>query len=79
MITDKIKESILRAALDTARALRESAARLEAAASMHDFGRLSEISLTMGVWSIDQINGAARVVDRSEDVVALTDDASERS
>jgi hypothetical protein len=81
MVTNKIKESIIRAAFDTARALRDAAERLEAAASMHDFARLSETSLTMGVWSVDQIKGAALVIVRSEDAVAatlpaiLTDDA----
>jgi hypothetical protein len=64
--SDKIKNSIIRAAFDTARALRDAAARLEAAASMHDFARLSETGITMGVWSIDQIKGAALVIVRSE-------------
>ena len=66
MSDDKIKNSIIRAAFDTARALRDAAERLEAAACMNDFARLSETSLTTGVWSVDQIKGAALVIVRSE-------------
>jgi hypothetical protein len=66
-VNDKIKDSIIRAALETARALRDVADRLEAAASMHDFARLSKTSVTLGVWSVDQIKGAALVIVRSED------------
>lgn len=64
-VSAKVKDGILRAARNTALALRDAAERLEAAASTGDFARLSETSLTLNVWSIDQIKGAALVIVRA--------------
>lgn len=63
---DKAKELLLRTAFNTARGLRDVAARLETAARACDFEQLAEIGPPKGVWTVDQIKGAARVLARAD-------------
>lgn len=64
---DKLKLSIISAALDAARNLRSTADRLEKAARAKDFRTIAECSLSQGCWSLDRVSGAALALIRISD------------
>jgi hypothetical protein len=63
---DKLKNSIIHAALDTAANLKSTAERLERAANARDFYTIAEIVLSTTSWTLDAIRGAALAVTRIE-------------
>lgn len=71
---EKLKNSIIHAALDAVTNLRSTADRLERAANARDFRTISKIALSTTTWTLDAIRGAAlaavRLADDSGDVRA---------
>lgn len=66
MPNDRIRNSVISAAMQAAINLHATADRLRRAAEAHDFYTLSEISFSGTSWPLDQIRGAALVIARSE-------------
>lgn len=63
---DKIKQTLVDAALACAQNLRATADRLERAAHARDWSRLAEVALSTHTQSVDWIRGVATAVSRVE-------------
>lgn len=63
---DKLKASVIRAAKQTAAAMRDAADRLDKAADSANFEALADCCVSLNVRPVDQIRGLAQAIVRIE-------------